>query len=659
MILIRRRVVVVVALSIMIFTATLSVLSGLRSAPSAFAGDSEFIISESSAPTIFSSQVSVDMVSALQGIPNITSASPEVFSFSNWKGVSFVVRGVGQGFGPDILSLNSSDALIGHRLLDKLGLKLPYQLPLTGSFSSRMAIVNITRQVDTGTPLDDEMLVSIGVARFLSGMPDGKASIIRVSTTNPDWLEGLLSPETARFTLFDLHSSRSQVAQGRPLNISVGVRNWGSRSGSEQVTLTDNGSVLAETTMALSASSSTTFQVSLDLMSLGKHSIQASVTGDFPVKLVVNITVVNPYLLVSAPSRALLGSQFNVTISTFDGSPARGASVEYDGQSVVSDALGIAHLDATHAGGSQLNASLSGYTGVSATIVVVDPSAYPHAFQPVVVSFVISPGSIKQSETSMGLVAVQNDGSEPGYLNLAVYVDSTLYETLNISLQGMASESASFVIQGLEPGDHSVQVGYFSTGLSVQAWYADNPSLVDLVIRYGGTTSLSSSLSIPIYQAVKISEGNISVALFSIGAISALLASLAITSVYYKEIRQSRTKLGVLKTIGAPRAAIRLLVFPQALWTGLAGAAIGIGLGILTVDILSRSSAFEIFGHQFLVEFDIGLLVIVLLAAVVISVASALASMLAAVQETTITSIRDLDAEAMAPLDADKLLSDD
>ena len=660
MILIRRRVVVVVALSIMIFTATLSVLSGLRSAPSAFAGDSEFVISETSAPTIFSSQVSVDMVSALQAIPNITGASAEVFSFSNWGGVSFVVRGVGQGFGPDVLSLNSSDALIGHRLLDRLAIKLPYQLPLTGSFSSKMAIVNISRSVDTGTPLDDEMLVSMSVARFLSGMPDGKASIIRVSTTNPDWLESLLSPETARFTLFDLHSSRSRVAQGHPLDISVGVRNWGSSAGSEHITFTDNGSVLAERAVVLNASSSTTAQESLVLMELGRHTIQASISGDFPVKLAVNVTVVDPYLQVSAPSRALLGPQFNVTISTFDGSPAHGSSVQFDNQSVMSDPQGIAHLDAAHAGGFRLFANLSGYTGASARVEVVDPLTYPHTFQPAVVSFSLSPTSIKQSETSQGSVTVQNDGTDPGpgYVNLAVLVDSTTYETLNVSLQGMAPVSVSFVIQGLQPGDHTVQVGSFSIGLSVQSWYADNPGLVQLVIRYGGSTSLSSSSSIPIYQAVKISEGNISVALFSIGAISALLASLAITSVFSKEIRQSRAKLGVLKTIGAPRSAIRALIFPQALWTGLAGALIGIGLGVLTVDLLSRSSAFNLFGHQFLISVDVGLLVIVLLAAVAISVSSALASMLTAVQETTITSVKDLDGEAVEPLDANELLRD-
>lgn len=659
MILIRRRVVVVVALSIMIFTATLSVLSGLKSAPSSFAGDSKFVISETKAPTIFSSQVSVDMVSALRGVPNITSASPEVFSFSSWRGVSFVVRGLGQGFGPDVLSLNSSDALIGHRLLDRLGISLPYQLALTGSFSSRMSVVNISKSVDTGTPLDDEMLVSMSVARFLSGMPDGTASIIRVSTTNAKWLESLLSPEGARFTLFDLHSSKSQVAQGHPLNISVGVHNWGMSEGSVLVTFSDNGTELYAATVTLNASSSSTIQTSFDPMDLGMHSIKAFISGDFPVVLVTNVTVVEPFLQTSAPSRALLGSQFNVTVSTFDGAPAVGASVQFDNQSVLSDSNGVARLDAIHGGGFQLLASLSGYTAGSARIEVVDPTTYPHAFLPSVVSLSLSPTLIKQSETSRGFVAVQNDGNVPGHVNVAVVVDSVEYKTLNISLQGMASVSVRFEIQGLLPGDHTIQVGSFSTLLSVQPWYADNPGLVQLVIRYGGSASLSSSASIPIFQAVKISEGNISVALFSIGAISALLASLAITSVFSKEIRQSRAKLGVLKTIGAPRSAIRALVFPQALWTGLVGALIGIGLGILTVDLVSRFHSFEIFGHRFMVTVDVGLLIIVLLSAVAISVASALASMFAAVQETTISSVKDLEGEALEPIDANDLLRDD
>lgn len=659
MILIRRRVIIVVALSIMIFTVTASVLSGLRSAPSAFAADSKFVISETSAPTIFSSQVSIDMVPALRALPNITSVSPEIFSFSNWKGVSFVVRGLGQGFGPDVLNLSSYDALIGHRLMEKLGVQLPCQLPLTGSFSSRMAVVNITGSVDTGTALDDEVLVSMSVARFLSGMPDGKASVLLVSTTSPGWLQEILSPEKARFTLFDLRSSKSEIALGQPLGVTVGVRNWGSSRGSERVTFLDNGTVLGQSVVTLNGSESTTLQKTFGMMSLGKHMIEASVSGDFPVKLFVNVTVVNPYLQTSAPSRVLLGSEFNVTVTTFDGSPAAGASVQFDNQSVVSDPQGRAELNGTRVGSFVLSAGLSGYTGASVSIEVVDPSAYPNLFQPSIVSFSLSPRSMKESETAHGLVTVQNEGTISGSVNVAVLVDSNTYETLNVSLQGMSSKTVSFSVEGLQPGEHTVRVGTFSIELSVQSWYADNPGLVQLVIRYGGSTSLSSSASIPIYQAAKISEGNISVALFSIGAISALLAALAITSVFSKEVRQGKAKLGVLKTIGAPRSAIRALVFPQALSMGLAGALVGIGLGVLIVEVLSRLRVFSLFGHQLQIAIDLGLLVIVLLAAVAISVASALVSTMAAVRETAIRSIRALEEEAPEPFDMDEMLGKD
>ncbi len=659
MILIRRRVVIVVALSIMIFTATASVLSGLSSAPSAFAADSRFVISETSAPTIFSSHVSLDMVSALRSIPNITGVSPEIFAFSNWNGASFVVRGIGQGFGPGALNLSSGNALVGHRLLGKLGVALPCQLPLVGSFSSRMTVVNVVGSVDTGTALDDELLVPMDVARFLSGMPSGEASVLLVSTTSPGWLKEMLSPEKARFALFDLRSSRTEMALGQPLELTVSVRNWGASPGSVRVMFADNGSVLGQRIVTLNASASTVLQESFGLAGLGRHSIKASVSGDFPVELFANVTVVAPYLQISAPSRVMLGSEFNVTVIRYDGSAAAGASVQFDNQSAICSIDGRATFHGPHAGSFALLASLAGYTNASAAVEVVDPAAYSQVFQPSIVSFSISPESMKESETAHGLVTVQNGGALPGSVLIQVLVDSKTYETLNISLGGMSSGTVAFGIDGLQPGAHTVQVGSFSVGLSVEPWYTGNPGLVQLVIRYGGSMSLSSSASVPVYQAAKISEGNISVALFSIGAVSVLLAALAIISVFSKEIRQSRTKLGVLKAIGAPRTAIGSIVFPQALATGLVGALAGIVLGVLTAEGLSRWSAFSLFGHELNLAVDPGLLAVVLLAAVAISIASALASTLAAVRETAIRSIRSLEEEAAEPVDVDQLLGEE
>ncbi len=658
MIFIRRRAVAVVALAIMVFTVTVSVLSGIKSAPSSFAGDSEFLISDTAAPTIFSSRVSTDLVSALEQIPNVTSASPEVFAFANWNGRSFIVRGMGEGFGPGTITLNNSEALIGHRLLDELGLSLPYRLPLTGSFSPTMELVNISGSIDTGTSLDDELLVSMSVARELSDTPDGQASIIRVSTANPEWLHDLLTPENPRFTLYDLQC-RSQAATGQSVNLSVGVRNWGSARGSQQVVFSDNGSALSTRTVTLNGSSSTRVTLTFNTSTVGIHNLTASIAGDFPVELSTEITVVPPYIRVSAPTRAILGSQFNVTVVRFDGLAAGGAVISFENQTVTSGTQGVARLNATAAGQHRLYANLTGYQGDSALVDVQDPSAYSPTFSPSIAAFTLTPTSIKQNESARGLVALENDGTVAGSFDLQILVDGTPYLTLNVSLDSMASRSVSFDVKNLKPGDHTVQVGTFAVGLSVQAWYADNPGLVQLVIRYGGSTSLVSSASIPIYQAVKISQGTISIALFSTGAISAILATMAIISVFSKEIRQSRAKFGVLRTIGAPRTAIRKLVFPQAMIIALVGALIGIGAGVMIVYALSGTDMLEAFGHELIVSVNVPLLVVILMAAVAIGLASAMASMVEAVSETAISSIKNLEPEAVEPLDINEILGDE
>ena len=653
----------------MIFTATVSVLSGLKSAPAAFAGDSRFVISEKSAPTIFSSQVSIDMVGALRSIPNITAASPEIFAFTNWNGVSFVVRGIGDGFG-DVgnpawpsTATDSSDAIIGSRLLDKLGAQLPCSLLLVGSYTSRMAVVNVTGSFETDKALDDELLVHIDIARFLSGMPKDQVSIIRVATTQPGWLSNLLSPESARFTLYDLSTDYSALAPGpsvpgQTIAVSVGVRNWGSKAGSTQVQFLLDGHQYGDVPVDLNSSASTVVTLHPTLDRLGVHTIEVAISGDFPVRLSKHVTVVEPYMEISAPSKVLLGRLFNVSVTTHSTVVLGSPEVFFDSQSDFTDAGDIATFNASHAGSFQIVSNLTSLENASATITVVDPASYPSVFGPVIASFALSTDSMLESQRAQGIAVVENNGTISGSYDLHVLLDSALYKTVTVHLDAMGSATVSFTIEGVDPGEYIVQVGTFSRGLEVQPFFADNTGLVQLVIRYGSSEALSSSSSLPIYQAAKISQGNIAVALFAIGAISALLAGLAITSVFATEVRQSRRKLGVLKTIGASRAAIRALVLPQALENGLAGAALGIAFGVLLVEWLSGSGLFVIFGHEFTLDVNSNLLVLVLLGAVGISVLSAMASAAVAVRETAIKSIRNLEDEPAPPIDVDRILGD-
>lgn len=662
----------VIAISIMIFTTTASILAGLHSAPSAFAANEGFAIASNSAPTIFASQVDVSMVGPLMDQPKITGASPEVFAFSSYKGESFVLRGVdldllnatGPSFKKFDLSGNRSvqdraSALVGSNLKARLGLNVPVKIPVVGSYSAKLDFVDVVGSFHTGTSIDDELLVSLDMARYLAGMGPQKASIIRVSTTDPEWLSGLLSPQGPRFTLFDILTQKSQVAPGEPVGVSVGVRNWGSAPGEMTVEFKDDGTVLSQQSVTLNQSDTDRVVHTLSFSTLGPHNITASIGGAFPVTLSVYVSVVEPYLNLAAPSKVALGEVFSVSVTSYKGAPAQDAIVTFGTNSSTTDNEGSTSFTADQAGVFDLVANLSGYSDATRTVDVVDPSTFPAEFLPSVSSFSLSPDTIKESETATGVIVAQNNGSVAGTFNVTVYIDSVPHTVLDMSLGGLESKTVTFKLRDLAMGTHIVQVASFSEGLAVQSWIVDNPDLVQLVMRYSGSDSLFSAGSVPIYQAAKLSEGNVAIALFAIGAISALLALLAITSVFSKEIREARRRLGILKTIGAPRSAIRKLVFPQALESSLAGATIGIAFGIVIADSISKSDLLVLFGHRFHLDLDTNLLVLLLLGAVAISVSSALFSAMMAVRETTIRSIRRLEEEPGEPIDVDAAIADE
>ncbi len=615
----------------------------------------------------------MDLVSALSSWSHPVRVSPEVFAFSTWGTTSFVLRGVdldlfnstGPAFVRFVLSddrspQDNSSAMIGSRLLDRLQVTLPFSMPLVGSYSNKMNSVHIIGWFETGTSLDDEMFVSLKVARQLSGMSENDASIIRVDTPFADDLRELLSPEHPRFVLYDLWQSKSMVAVNDLIRISVSVRNWGRAAGNTTVTFSDERGGLGDVDVALEGLTST--GVSIDFAfnrPFDVKHIQVSIGGDFPVNLSATFKVVEPFLVVSARSVAVLGTDIAVKVTDYTGEPVPNATVQFQGNSSVTNSSGLATVKAAEVASSELTASSIGYVQASVSVQVLDPSTVTEAFLPVVSSLDINPSISHEAQMTTGTVVVTNEGNLSGTFETGIYLDGSLFATTSIFMGPLDSSILTIDLGNQPAGSHVVQVGSFAADFDVTPWYSDNSGLVRLVLKYGGSTSISSAGSIPIYQAAKISEGNVAVTLFSVGAISALLAGLAIAAVFSKEVRESRRRLGVLRTIGAPRGAIGRMVFPQALEAGLGGAAIGVALGMIIVDRLSSSGTFMLFGHGLRVNIDTTLMLLIMFSAVLISVFSAMASTMQAVRETTISSIRSLAEEPSGQVDVDVLLRDD
>lgn len=662
-------------LAITIFTATSSVLSGLYSAPASFSSSGDFVIMSEDAPTIFSSQVEVGLASALMSVENVSSAWPEIIALSTWNEVSFVLRGTDlEAFMLELAESSPStpelsgiptgrtSAVAGVRLLDRLDIEVPTVLPVTGSYSSRIEFVDIVGSFETGSYLDDEMLVSLEVARHLTNTPEDMASVISVSTDDPEWLAEVLSPEAARFALLNVRPPATTVVADQELTISMDVRNWGSERGDVTLSISEDGALIDRHQISVDAGTTVSVSRNVTFPSTGLHSLEVSISGDFPVTATVNVSVVDPYLTMSSPSKVLLGETFPVTVRTYDGAPVEGALVEYsigdDSGTETTDETGIVDIIAGSAGDCIITAGSEGYTDASRIVKVIDLSSYPDEFLPVVRSFVLSSGSVTESEALDATISVENMGAVDGYLLLPVMLDSRTHIVLNISLGPAETKSSTTTIENLAVGTHTLQVGTFSHEVQVEPWYADEPDLVQLVVRYGGSGVLSSSTSVPIYQAAKISEGNVAVALVSIGAISALLATLAISAVFAKEVHESRGRLGILRTIGASKSQIRRMVLPQALGYGVIGAVAGVLTGLLVTIWLTRSGAFMVFGHQLSFEPDTLLLTLVAVGAAVISVCSAFVSAEIAVRETPIASIRMLEPEPPPERSIEELLGE-
>ena len=660
----------------LIFTSTASILTGLHGAPASFASTGDFVIVSGGAPTIFSSRVEIGLASSLDSVDKVTDARPETIAFSTWNDVSFVLRGtdldaemsVLDRFEPEVVEFveppdERTSAMVGSRLLGRLGIEIPSVLPITGSYSSRVEFVTVVGWFESKSYLDDELLVTLEVAGYLADMPKGMASLVSVTTDDPEWLEEVMSPHTARFALFDVRPRTATIVTDDELTMSMSVRNWGSAGGEVSLSLTEGGAPLDERSLTVDAGSTVPVSFNVSFSETGFHSLAVSISGDFPMTALVNVTVVNPYLTVSAPQRAIVNTTFPATVETHDGAPVEGALVEYslngESRSAITDEQGIANLTADDSGDCLITATYDGYEGASTTVEVIDPSSYPDAFLPMVRSLTISSSTVTESDTIQATISVENLGASAGVFSIQLLVDSQPHGILDVPLGPVEMKFLAMPVEGLGVGTHTLQVGTFSVEAVVEPWYADEPDIVQLVIRYGGSGVLTDSASVPIYQAAKVSEGNVAVALFSIGAISAMLAFLAISAVFAKEVHESRSTLGILRTLGASRSKMRQLVISQALGYGLIGALAGVLLGLLVSMWITQSGAFFIFGHQLSFETDILLLVMVAVGAVVISGCSAFASAEMAGRETPIASMGEPEPEPLPEKTIEELLGED
>jgi len=657
--LLRKRTIIAASLSLIIFSSAISVLMGIGEAPRSFLGSQDvYVITDKGTNSVINSKLDISLADQLIELGIVDDASPEIFAFGELRGSAVVIRGVNftsflvveapqliEGELPDDSDL--SNALVGKRLAERINLAIGDRIPLVGSYNPSVAEVEIRGIIESGSGIDDELIVSLPVAQTISGTPSSQVSIIRVRG-DIETLESIFSPGTARFSIYDLFFPSREIAVNSTMEIAIWLKNWGGAEGVAEVRIVDETSsvVLLEGEFNLSAGSSMKLTTNFSSEAEGERIVTAYLSGTLPQNISANITVRGPYLTIVAPEQVAEFHNFSAQVIDHKLLAIQNATVSIDGYSYLTDVDGICLIDANISEGDyNITASFPGYETGRMGVEVINSSLLPQV--PVIEAYDLEllPETVKVGENCTVALYVQNRGNTSGMTAIRLFMNGNLFRSQVVSLEPLQATVVYYNVSFSTSGERLFSTDSISKTLTVESTYQINPDIVKLLLTYGNQGSIDPSRGDLIYNTAKISEGNIVIVLFSLALLSGTLVTLGVSIIFMKEINDNIRVIGILRSIGASSRQLLGMIFRESILLSLPAACIGIVGGILLALLVSASGRLIAFGHVIEPVIDPTFLIAAVLGSMVICVGSSLIAGLSVSRKKAIGMIRGLEEE--------------
>jgi len=672
MLLVRWRAIVAASLSLVIFSATISVLMGIGSTPDKVLGNPDvYVITSKGSESLLNSVLETRLADQLLENRFVENISPEIFAFAEIGGRAVLIRGV--EFDPFMAVEEARIApggsmptypyqgLIGSRLAERLQTSIGDRYPLVGSFGPSVAEVEITGVIESSTSVEDEMIVSLPLARCLSGTQSGHVSIIRV-IGNTTELDKIFGSHVARFSMFDLSIANSTIAKGSGTVIGLSLKNWGDENGTAHIVLRDESAniTLLENYSYMPPGGSEELSVEYYFDSVGNHTITAHLDGILPQTISANITVREPYLTAIAQRQVVEHHNFTVQVVNNRLHPAQNSKVTVGGFEFFANSTGYCTVYAPLSPGNYtLMANLSGYEDAVTPITVVNSSTLQQSVLIQVYDLVLTPAEVKVHESCTVAVYVQNFGNISGSSTIKTYFRGVLAGSKDVYLQPLQHTVLYYDINSSTAGDMVISSGSFSETLTVDSNYQVNPEIVQLLLRYGGASSLDPSRGDLLYHTTKISESNIVIVLVSLAVLSAVLVTLGISTSFMKEINDNLKVIGILRSLGASSKQLLGIIFKESILVSIPAAAIGIVGGCAIALAIQSTESLVAFGHLIDPVLDPSFLAAAIVGSIAICIGSGLITGLSVSSRRTIKMIRGQDEEDAKRLTLQELLGED
>jgi ABC-type lipoprotein release transport system permease subunit len=202
LLLLSKRTILGLALCVLILSASLPLLLGLKASPfKTLYGKDVLTLTQVTTDVPLNTTLIQDLETLTQEKEWVQMVSPEVYVFAVLQDSPTLVRGVNT---TAFLSIEDAvliegthnderSAMIGEGLSNILGINIGDRILITGSTRPSLLEVIVVGTYSTPNPSNDEMIISIPAARKLAGIRDDTVMSIRVKTTNEGELINFLN----------------------------------------------------------------------------------------------------------------------------------------------------------------------------------------------------------------------------------------------------------------------------------------------------------------------------------------------------------------------------------------------------------------------------------------------------------------------------------
>ena len=358
-----------IAILISIFTALIIVISSIVTVPQNLLGGGDItVITKANDPNPLRSNLNIEIAYALQNMSFIDVVSPEIMVFSLYRGEAVTIRGV---WFKEFLEIENGkliegrypnrtdECIVGDAFAKRMNVLIGDTITLFGSFKSSVAIVKVVGIYKTTTLSNEEILVSLPIARNLCGLGKNMVSIIRVKSRDKERMRMVTQPNYAKFILTDVDVPLNTYLYDE-IPVKFTVRNWGEVGGNTSVEIYFCNKTY-KSRIYVDGDSEKNFVMYVNATELGNKTINIFLNDKiFPYNYSTIIQVGLRPLFVTYPEYLEINHKGKIFVSSVEGA-VKNATVMVEGREYRTDENGSVEISFDTVGTKRFLVQKDGY----------------------------------------------------------------------------------------------------------------------------------------------------------------------------------------------------------------------------------------------------------------------------------------------------------